>query len=112
MRLVVDGNEACQLQMGVALGGAQTLVTEEFLDVAQVRAGLEQVAGEAVPQHVWGDVLGDSGLRGQLSDDAVGLAALQASPSGTKKQGLLVCLWLQKEAELEIGGQGQSCGLA
>ena len=40
----------------VNLRRADVRVPEQFLDHAQVRAALEQVRGEAVPQHVRSDV--------------------------------------------------------
>ena len=47
--------------MQVARRGRQAAVTEQQLDRAQVRAGLEQMGGEAVPQGMQGHVLADPG---------------------------------------------------
>src|SRR6266702_279025 len=41
----------------VALGGVEVFVSEQFLDLAQVRACAQQLGGEYVPERVWGDAL-------------------------------------------------------
>lgn len=48
----------------VALGGANVLVAEEFLDVANVDAVFEEVAGKAVAQAMKCGCSAESGLRG------------------------------------------------
>lgn len=48
--------------MRIALCGRQTGVTKKFLNGAEIRASLEEVCGEAVPQTVWADPLGRRGL--------------------------------------------------
>ena len=57
--------------MRVDLGGARTLVAEELLDYTEVRAGLEQVGREAVPEGVDRDVLFDAGGLGGVLRDAL-----------------------------------------
>jgi len=56
MEFLVDVAEAVAGDVGVNFGGADGGVAQEFLDDAQVGAMLEQVGGEAVPEHVGGDV--------------------------------------------------------
>lgn len=43
------------VDVGVVLGGVEVAVAEEFLDLAEVRAGLEELGGEDVAQGVGGD---------------------------------------------------------
>ncbi len=52
MRFVVDRCEVLKIEPCVDLCGADVGVAEEFLDGLQVAAGLQDVAGEAVSQHV------------------------------------------------------------
>ena len=47
--------------MGVDLGGADILVSEEFLDGADVLMVFEQMGGEAMSEGVGGGSLGDAG---------------------------------------------------
>ena len=49
---VVCLSEVLKIQPGVSLRGADVGVTEELLDCAQVTAGLQNVAGKGVAQHV------------------------------------------------------------
>ena len=57
---VVDAREGVVLgligQMGVAGGGENGVVAEEFLHFDQIDTGLDQVGGVAVAQTVWGDI--------------------------------------------------------
>ena len=43
-------------QVGIADGGENGMMAEEFLYLDQVDAGLDQVGGIAVAQTVWGDL--------------------------------------------------------
>ena len=52
MCLLVGFLHAAGADVGVDLGRRQTFVAEQFLDAAKVRATVEQVRGEAVPQGV------------------------------------------------------------
>ena len=52
MAVVVHLLQARLRHVGVDLGGRQTLVTEELLDHAQVRAPLDEVGGVGVAQRV------------------------------------------------------------
>jgi hypothetical protein len=86
--VVVGTHEFVDAQVGVALGGGQTGMAQQFLDAAQVGAGFQQVGGEAVAQHVRVDALGQPGQGGELVEDAAGLAALHARPAYAQKQRL------------------------
>src|SRR5690349_7829514 len=48
--------------MGIKLRGADARMAEHLLDDAQVRAVLEQMCGETMPEHMRGDVLADAAL--------------------------------------------------
>src|ERR1044071_3636728 len=48
--------------LGVSGGGLERRVAQQPLDDANVGAGLEQVRGEAVPQRMSGDALGEAAL--------------------------------------------------
>ena len=52
MRPLVGPGQLFQVQVGVALGGAQAGVAEEFLDGAEIHAPAQEVRGEAVPEGV------------------------------------------------------------
>ena len=67
--------------VGVDFGGADGGVAEEFLDDAQVGAVLEQVGGEAVPEHVGGDVPFHAGVADAVFD---------ALPQGDGRKGFVV----------------------
>ena len=57
----MDFAEAIAGHVRVNLGGADAGVAEQFLDDAQVRAVLQQMRREAVPEHVRGDIARRSG---------------------------------------------------
>src|SRR5690606_20388224 len=52
MRAVVDAGEVLEIEVRVHLGGADIRVAEQLLDGPQVAAGLEEMAGEGMAQHV------------------------------------------------------------
>ena len=63
MGLVVDFAEVAPRDVGVDLGGGEAGVAEEFLDGAQVGAGLEQVGGEGVAERVGADAMLGAGAQ-------------------------------------------------
>ena len=64
MALVIHAGEVLVIEVGVYLRRAQLAVAEQFLDGADVAGRLQQVAGEAVAQHVRGDApSGQAALR-------------------------------------------------
>ena len=54
--------------MSVKHCGLEAFVPHQFLDIAQIRAMLEQMGGEAVAQHVRADLLGQSGPQSRIFD--------------------------------------------
>ena len=52
MALFVDLTHPLGGDVGVDLGGAEIFVPQHLLDAAQIRAGIQQVRGEGVPQFV------------------------------------------------------------
>ena len=52
MGFVVDMRKVLKIKMGIHLSAANTGMAEQFLHRAQIAARLQQVAGEAVTQHV------------------------------------------------------------
>ena len=52
MEPVVEASQPLLVDVGVDLGGRDVGVAEHRLDRAEVGAVLEQVGGEAVPQHM------------------------------------------------------------
>src|SRR5258708_11469819 len=60
--------ETFAFDVGIDLGGADAGMAEEFLDDAQIGAVFEEVSGEAMPQHVRGDISANPGSPGALLD--------------------------------------------
>jgi hypothetical protein len=58
---LVDLAEAGDADVGIDLRGAEAAVAKEFLDNAQVGAGVEEVRGVAVAEFVGGEVEGETG---------------------------------------------------
>src|ERR1041384_720368 len=69
MKPVVRVLQTTLVDMRVDLGRRDIDVPEHLLDDAQVTAVFQQVRGEAVPQCVRRDVLGDAGGVGVLLDE-------------------------------------------
>ncbi len=57
MRLVVHLDQLFHRNVGVDLGSGETRVAEQFLNVPQVRAAVEQVRGKRMAQCVRADVM-------------------------------------------------------
>ena len=68
------------VDMGVPLGGAQSCVTEEFLDGPQIGAALEEMRRERMSQRVRADTEARAELRDVLSNDAIHAAGREAPP--------------------------------
>src|SRR5215211_8639329 len=69
-----DGADRAGRDLGVEGGVLQLGVAEQRLDHANIDAVLEQMRGEAVPQRMRADALGDTGRVRRLDDDAMKLA--------------------------------------
>ena len=65
MGVAVGGRQATGRHVRVDLGRREVLVAEQLLDDAQVRAAVEQVRREGVPQRVGRDALGQAGAAAQ-----------------------------------------------
>lgn len=50
---IVDAGEMLKIEMGIDLCASDGRVPEQFLDCAKISAGLQDMAREAVSQHVW-----------------------------------------------------------
>ncbi len=64
------GSEAHVGHVGVNLGGRDAAVAEEFLDVADVDAGLDELRRGAVPQHVGRHAAADRRGTGEFVEPA------------------------------------------
>src|SRR5437879_8349588 len=65
MRRAIDGAEAGRIDVGVALGGREAGVAQQFLDGAQIAAGAQEVRGEGVTQGVRRHAVGQPELRSE-----------------------------------------------
>ncbi len=68
MELAVDVAEAAAGDVGIDFGGGDAGVAEHFLDDPEIGAVFEEVGGEAVSEHVRGDVALDAGEAGAFLD--------------------------------------------
>src|SRR5579863_7701754 len=78
MSAVVDLGELGGGELGVTLGGGETLVAQQFLDGAEVGAFFEEMLAEGVAQRVRVDVGGQAALDGEALDDAAHAAGGEA----------------------------------
>lgn len=69
MPLADDFFQAVVADLGVDFGGGDAVVAQEFLYVADVHAGFQEVGGGAVAQHVGGDVAFQGGFFGGAGDE-------------------------------------------
>ena len=58
MGRAVDRMQPLEIEVGVDLGRGDPLVSQQFLHLPQVRAIIEQVGGEGVPQRMGRNILG------------------------------------------------------
>src|SRR5438067_1598675 len=74
--------EVASRHLRVDLSGAQTSMTEQLLDGPEVRATLEQMGGERVPEHVRREPAAEPGpLRGDAHDLPSALARQAPAPA-------------------------------
>src|SRR5215472_3333986 len=94
MGLIVNLQNMLHRELRVALRGGEALVSEQFLDGAQVCAFFQHVRAERVAQrvrmHVGGKALGD----GDLLDDASNASGSKASAALVDQKGVRVLLCL------------------
>lgn len=58
-----------QVKLGVNLSGFEACMAQKFLNGPKVGAPFQKVDGVGVPQHVWTDMVADSGVTGGLGKD-------------------------------------------
>jgi len=75
---LVESVKFLHLDMGVALGGPQVGVAEEFLDTAQVAAAGKEMSGAGMPQDMGMDFSVYSGGGGKFTDQSEYRGAVQA----------------------------------
>jgi hypothetical protein len=78
-----------------------------FLDVAQGYTGVERSGDERVPQRVRSHALGDAGLSGNATHDALGGVAVQSLAGAVRKDRPLETL-----ADREVEYPGDPAALA
>src|SRR5688500_14336140 len=99
MVLVVDLLEARACDVGVDLGRRDIRVAEHHLDRAEVRAMLEQVRGERMPEDVRGDVGADPRFARVPGDlEPYRLAGETTAPDAQKKGWVAVAVELGPSA--------------
>ena len=87
MGLVVDRHQVVDVDVGVALGGAQAGVAEHLLDRAQVGALAQQVRREAVAQGVRRDARRPGHLLAAGEQPAHGARAEAQPAAGDEQRG-------------------------
>jgi len=73
----LDGHSSALKDVGIDHGGAEVLVTEEFLDGANVIPILEEVGGEGVAEGVATDAFLNAGFAGSRFDSALQTGGIQ-----------------------------------
>ena len=82
-------------EMGVDGGGLQALMTEQFLDDAQIDTVFEQMGGKGVAQGMDAGLLGDSVVTHGISESPLQCADGQRSTVFPRKErkGFVLCRW-------------------
>jgi hypothetical protein len=88
VRIAVDAQKAVDIDVGIALSRRQRAVAQQFLNGSQVRARLEEMGGEAVPQRVWVDPGGKSCPFDMTVDDTTHRPCAEATTSVVEEDGL------------------------
>ena len=81
----MDGFEAGFVHVGVALGGRNRGVTQEFLQCAQVGSVAQQVSGEGMAERVGRDALSDARLSGTTLHDTPDVGPVQLPTALTQE---------------------------
>ena len=71
VRVAVDVEQPCRVDVGVDLGRRQAGVAQQFLERTQVGAAREKVRREAVTQGVRGDTVGQAQRRAYQAIDKI-----------------------------------------
>ena len=103
MGFIVDFHNVIGADVDVFLGGGQALMSQEFLDTAQVRAIIEQVGGKGMPQGMRAGAGRDAGALAVFFDQQVHPASAQAAAMMVEKQGLLLLHTTTLLTDLEVG---------
>ena len=90
MRLIVYLGKMLKIKVGVDLCRADVGMAEQFLNAAQILAGLEQVGSEAVAEQVRVYPLRDAGVPGPVFDPALDRPWADAPAADADEQGGLV----------------------
>ena len=93
MGLVIDRRKMLKIQMRIDLRGADIAVSQQFLYGPQILAGLQQMAGKGMPQHMRMNMLRDTllpapALQPQL-DGAVAQAPTAAAADKQRRLPIL-----------------------
>ena len=85
MGIAVDRHQVCPVDFGIALGGAQRGVAQQFLNGAQIPAAGQEMGGEAVAQRMGRRRLGKAQERPEPSHLALHHAGVEAPATGADK---------------------------
>lgn len=102
--LIVDGHEVVQRDAGVALGGGELGVAEEFLDGAEVGAVAEQVGGVGVAEGVGVKARVAVGKEPVFLDEQLDAAGGEAGAAAVDEQGIVFSLADSEVAFERFGG--------
>src|SRR4051812_22010843 len=86
MKLFVHTSKVLAVHMRVDLGRRDVRVSEHFLNRSKVRAALQQVRRERMPERMRGDVLGQTGLVDVMAQNLPCPHARQRRAAGIQKQ--------------------------
>ena len=90
MSLVVDLEEMVDTHLGVLLRGRERSVAEEFLDGAEIGAGIEEMSGKGVSEGVRRGATHDIGVEQALLEIALDTAGGQSAAAMIEKEWLLL----------------------
>ena len=90
MGLIVDLGQVLPVKVSVYLGGGNVGVAKQFLNCTQVARGLEQMAGERMPEHVGMNRLGKVGAFGPGIQPELHAPLGQTATATVEKKCLLI----------------------
>ena len=88
VRVVVHPGQMLKIQVRINLGRGDIAVSQQFLHRAQVAAGLQQMAGKGVAQHVRMDLASQAPVAGEFAQPLLHAARADARAAAAEKQGL------------------------
>ena len=96
---LVDVHQSCGIDRSIGLGGGERGVTEQFLDGAQVTAGVQKVGREAVPHGMRRGRSGQAQLSAGLFHDHLDVTCIELATAYAAEKGCVRgCL---------VGGRGK-----